>query len=412
MNKKNLIRISVISFCICLMLSNVVLGHTIPTSFIPYSDSGWLLNGTNSHMGSKTTEYYYASTETEDYASHVNAGISMWGSNINMSEDASGIGVITVVDLPNEGYTATCSAGSAVHRDAWTITINMPVFDGLGRTDDHKKRTLAHEIGHAYGLGDLSSSYSSQMMYGGSSSIKNVTSNDIWGMKICTEEHTSHNYNEYIFYSSSSHYKICGDCRGAVIVSHSGQPASYWLPYGTETVCMSKPLICSDCSGITGYLYDYSHTYTNNCDTTCNDCGYIRSVLVHVYTNSCDTTCNVCGAIRSTTHIYSNSCDTTCNVCGYTRSITHGPFQDIYNHTDFFTSSCQARHVYDHTCTVCNTITGPAYGSYYTHHYYYTYYYNYTEFDYPNNRKRHWYDKKCNTCSVVYDLVPGVWIPL
>ena len=42
-----------------------------------------------------------------------------------------------------------------------------------------------------------------------------------------------------------------------------------------------------------------AHTYTNACDTTCDVCGYTRTVGAHVYDNACDTKCNVCGATRT-----------------------------------------------------------------------------------------------------------------
>ncbi len=65
-----------------------------------------------------------------------------------------------------------------------------------------------------------------------------------------------------------------------------------------------------------------NHSYTNNCDKTCNVCKETRTIK-HTYSYSCDKTCNVCGATRSITHKYTNACDTKCNVCGATRSITH-----------------------------------------------------------------------------------------
>ena len=42
-----------------------------------------------------------------------------------------------------------------------------------------------------------------------------------------------------------------------------------------------------------------AHAYDNDCDTTCNVCGAIRTVGAHAYDNDCDTTCNTCGAIRT-----------------------------------------------------------------------------------------------------------------
>ena len=79
-----------------------------------------------------------------------------------------------------------------------------------------------------------------------------------------------------------------------------------------------------------------AHTYTNACDTTCDVCGYTRTVGAHVYDNACDTTCNVCSAERTVEpHVYDNACDTTCNVCGETRTVEP--------------------HVYDNACdTACN----------------------------------------------------------
>ena len=66
-----------------------------------------------------------------------------------------------------------------------------------------------------------------------------------------------------------------------------------------------------------------THTYSNNCDKSCNVCGKTRAVGAHKYSNNCDTTCNYCSAKRTIKHTYSNNCDTSCNVCKATRTITH-----------------------------------------------------------------------------------------
>ena len=142
-----------------------------------------------------------------------------------------------------------------------------------------------------------------------------------------------------------------------------------------------------------------AHVYTDDADTTCNICGYVRTVTppahehrygdwskdgtnhwhectdaacpeqsesikdkeAHVYTDDADTTCNICGYVRTVTppahehrygdwskdgtnhwhectdadcpnqsesikdkaaHIYDDDADTTCNVCGYERTVT------------------------------------------------------------------------------------------
>ena len=87
-----------------------------------------------------------------------------------------------------------------------------------------------------------------------------------------------------------------------------------------------------------------AHTYTNACDTTCDVCGYARTVGAHVYDNACDNKCNVCSAERTVEpHVYYNACDTSCNVCGATRTITH-------DYADTLTAD-EATHYYK--CSIC-----------------------------------------------------------
>ena len=142
-----------------------------------------------------------------------------------------------------------------------------------------------------------------------------------------------------------------------------------------------------------------AHVYTDDADTTCNVCGYVRTVTppahehrygdwskdgtnhwhectdadcpeqsesikdkaAHVYDDDADATCNICGYVRTVTppahehrygdwskdgtnhwhectdadcpeqsesikdkaaHIYDDDADTTCNICGYVRTVT------------------------------------------------------------------------------------------
>lgn len=97
---------------------------------------------------------------------------------------------------------------------------------------------------------------------------------------------------------------------------------------------------CDDTCNICGFNRTVLHTYSNNCDDTCNICGFKRSVN-HKYDSECDEECNLCGRTRktSTPHTYSNDCDTTCNLCGAVRKV---------NHT--FTSDC------DETCDICGFV--------------------------------------------------------
>ena len=205
-----------------------------------------------------------------------------------------------------------------------------------------------------------------------------------------------------------------------------------------------------------------AHVYTDDTDTTCNVCGYERTVMppahehsygdwskdgtshwhectdtdcpnreesitdkaAHVYTDDTDTTCNVCGYERTVTppahehsygdwrkdgtshwhectdtdcpnreesitdkaaHVYTDDTDTTCNVCGYERTVTPPSHEHSYgdwskdgtshwhectdtdcpNREESITD--KAAHVYtddtDTTCNVCGyerTVAPPA----------------------------------------------------
>lgn len=103
------------------------------------------------------------------------------------------------------------------------------------------------------------------------------------------------------------------------------------------------------------------HVFDNDCDTTCNNCGRIRTVGDHQYSNTCDTTCNSCGAVREALgkHQYSTPCDATCNNCSHTRTV---PDHVYDGDCDPDCNNCGTRrenvaaHVFDNSCdTTCNS---------------------------------------------------------
>ena len=74
-----------------------------------------------------------------------------------------------------------------------------------------------------------------------------------------------------------------------------------------------------------------AHSYDNDADTTCNVCGYVRTVQpqhTHSYGDWQKDETNhwrecACGEkADSAAHSYDNDADTTCNVCGYVRTVT------------------------------------------------------------------------------------------
>ena len=84
-----------------------------------------------------------------------------------------------------------------------------------------------------------------------------------------------------------------------------------------------------------------NHSWSSNCDTTCNVCGGTRSASSHTFSYVCDESCNACGEKREVVHTYSSDCDTSCNVCG-----------------DIHTAS--ANHTFNGgtKCSLCNTTFG------------------------------------------------------
>ena len=101
---------------------------------------------------------------------------------------------------------------------------------------------------------------------------------------------------------------------------------------------------CTDasCTDRAGSIKDKAgHIYDDDADTTCNVCGYVRTVTppapVHTHTygawsnddadhwHECtDAACtDKAGSIKDkAAHVYDDDADTTCNVCGYVRTVT------------------------------------------------------------------------------------------
>ena len=101
---------------------------------------------------------------------------------------------------------------------------------------------------------------------------------------------------------------------------------------------------CTDasCTDKAGSVKDKAaHIYDDDADTTCNVCGYVRTVTppapVHTHTygawssddadhwHECtDATCtDKAGSVKDKAgHVYDDDADTICNVCGYVRTVT------------------------------------------------------------------------------------------
>jgi len=138
-----------------------------------------------------------------------------------------------------------------------------------------------------------------------------------------------------------------------------------------------------------------AHIYDDDADTTCNICGYVRTVTPPAHEHSygdwskdgtnhwhecTDAACpNQSESIKDTeAHIYDDDADTTCNVCGYVRTVTPPAHEHRYgdwskdgtNHWHECTDAAcpnqsesikdKAAHVYDDdadtTCNICGYV--------------------------------------------------------
>lgn len=214
----------------------------------------------------------------------------------------------------------------------------------------------------------------------------------------CGHEECQHEYDNECVGVKCIH---CGEIRSSVpghkyeAYNYGGTNYNYTFENGASTHYRK----CTVCENIE----TKGHTYDNSCDTTCNDCGAVRTTehrfstawtkdgsghwhvcsicgaksdkLDHTYDNVCATTCSTCKYKRSVEHVlskeyttdgnfhwyvcttpgcgytttkevhkYENSCDKTCDTCGYERETKHQ-----YIESNYVTTNGGHYHV----CTVC-----------------------------------------------------------
>ena len=141
------------------------------------------------------------------------------------------------------------------------------------------------------------------------------------------------------------------------------------------------------------YYYDgtwyetmpHIHTYSGDCDATCNECGETRETTAeHTYDNACDTDCNVCGEVRQITHDYVQMHDETnhwtkCSECGATTEVeAHVPNIE------------QPTEEESQVCTVCGYVIAPAISHTHT-----------PDTEWTSDETYHWH--ACNGCDEQLD---------
>lgn len=223
MKKKFLFACGSLLLCCCLLATNAA-AASLSLTDANTSVSGWAYSTQQGHMGTKSSTYTFESSAVQSsYETDISNGIALWGSNISLryTGQSSAAGIISQSDSETNA-TASLSVvncDSNGHRTNYILTIYKLNFDS--NSSAMKTRTIAHEIGHAYGLGHVSTS--TDIMYGTASATKSVTSQAIWGIKVVTHVHThsSTTTGTYEQYNSSYHYVTCSSCLGIYQQAHT-----------------------------------------------------------------------------------------------------------------------------------------------------------------------------------------------
>ena len=296
-------------------------------------------------------------------------------------ETSSGVKSVTINGVEQDGPTYRLPAPDGGNNDAGA-EYTVVATDNAGNETTATVRTYRRHHEHSYG--DWSKD--------GTSHWHECTDDDCPNREESIKDKATHVYTD----DADTTCDVCGYERTVTPPAHehsygdwSKDGTSHWHEC-TDTDCPNREESITDKA---------AHVYTDDTDTTCDVCGYERTVTppahehsygdwskdgtshwhectdiecpnreesitdkaAHVYTDDTDTTCNVCGYERTVTppshehsygdwskdgtshwhecadadcpnrnesikdkaaHVYTDDADTTCNVCGYERTVT------------------------------------------------------------------------------------------
>ena len=286
----------------------------------------------------------------------------------------------------DEDVATVAPDGTVTAVKVGTVTITATAADGSGKSAVCKVTVTGDTTppAHEHRYGDWSKD--------GTNHWHECTDADCPEQSESIKDKAAHVYDD----DADATCNICGYVRTVTPPAHEHRYGD-WSKDGTNHwhECTD-----ADCPEQSESIKDKAaHVYDDDADATCNICGYVRTVTppahehrygdwskdgtnhwhectdaacpnqsesikdteAHIYTDDADTTCNVCGYVRTVTppahehrygdwskdgtnhwhectdaacpeqsesikdkaaHIYDDDADTTCNVCGYERTVT------------------------------------------------------------------------------------------
>ena len=212
--KRQIIRLISLALLVAVMLTPA--SATCPHGMINlHTDlaSGWKMWDYR-HIPSRSTSYRLSDDGiTDDYRSIIRDGIALWGTTLSCTENVSGVGLIGSDTSYSDDIVAMVLSEYDTfsgHITSWSMTISPSNFEQLSYAA--QIRTIAHEVGHVYGLHHVNNSR--QLMYGYVSETKDVTWFERLGINTLTHTHVHNDETTYAIqqHSTTQHRKRCETC--------------------------------------------------------------------------------------------------------------------------------------------------------------------------------------------------------
>ena len=236
-------------------------------------------------------------------------------------ETSSGVKSVTINGVEQDGPTYRLPAPDGGNNDAGA-EYTVVATDNAGNETTATVRTYRRHHEHSYG--DWSKD--------GTSHWHECTDDDCPNREESIKDKATHVYTD----DADTTCDVCGYERTVTPPAHehsygdwSKDGTSHWHEC-TDTDCPNREESITDKA---------AHVYTDDTDTTCNVCGYERTVTPPSHEHSygdwskdgtshwhecTDADCpNRNESIKDkAAHVYTDDADTTCNVCGYERTVT------------------------------------------------------------------------------------------